>query len=122
MTAISMNSSNKQRNIRVAWLLIASYLLALVFTVSHNHQSPEDFRAELSLALSDLNLKEHVGHWHSDQHHSASCQLISQTPASFLPWSIPVIHNSEVEVQSAESLPRAFPATKRLTRAPPVLS
>ncbi|MRI32241.1 hypothetical protein EOPP23_04440 [Endozoicomonas sp. OPT23] len=122
MSDTLISSRKKQSSVSVAWLLIVAYLLALTFTVSHNHQSLTDFRAELGLSFKGLNHKEHVGHWHSDQHHSASCQLIAQTPASLITWSLPAVTDTEIVTEPVISLPKSFPVTKRLTRAPPAIS
>ncbi|MGI9282453.1 MAG: hypothetical protein ACR2PX_22900 [Endozoicomonas sp.] len=102
-------------------LLAVVYLLVIQYSVSHTHEVHKDFSAHASGLFSKLSLNDHAEHWHSDQHHSAGCQLTSQAPPSLnfftsgntfcSPYS-----SSERVCSSSSETP-----TKRLTRAPPVL-
>ncbi|WP_153301774.1 hypothetical protein [Endozoicomonas arenosclerae] len=109
------------RNASRFCLMTVVYLLVILYTVSHTHKVHEDFSAKAHSLSTEEALDDHANHWHSDQHHSAACQLISQAPPSLNLLSADNALCSPFNTVEKVSSASSVTPTKRLTRAPPVL-
>lgn len=122
---LSLTSLDHRMKQKPFWLnlLMVSYLLVSLFSVSHTHEEHGteeiNFSSKILSFYQELSLENHADHWHSDQHHSAGCKLLSQTPAESVEL---ITASSFTPVQLSQTLtnPTEFPTpTKKLTRAPP---
>ncbi|KEQ18835.1 hypothetical protein GZ78_01805 [Endozoicomonas numazuensis] len=121
MLTISLIKTARKNRQNPLWFCLQAvvYLWVIQYSVSHTHDVHKDFSAKASSFFSELSLNDHAEHWHSDQHHSAACQLTSQAPPSLNFFASEHAFCSPYNgVQHIRSSTSETP-TKRLTRAPP---